>query len=228
MTIRDVTFQVRAGEIVGLTGVDGNGQDELLALLAGVAPLDAGRIEVNGRDASALPVRERREAGLAVLPGDRGGLVLDAPVWENLALRDFGAQWARQGPLVSPNRHVERARRRIRERDIRTATPHSPVRHLSGGNRQKLLLARELEGEASVVVLLNPTRGLDIGAADSLLRELVRLRDDGCAVLLISTELDEVLAVADRVAVLAGGRWHDAPSGTREEIGALMLEARAP
>jgi simple sugar transport system ATP-binding protein len=212
--IRSVSFDVHAGEIVGLTGVDGNGQEELVALLANVA----------GR-----PNGARRQAGLAVLPGDRTGqgLVADAPVWENLALRDFGAPWARVGGLVVPRLHVERAERRLRERDVR-ATPFTRVRHLSGGNQQKLLLARELADDAIAVVLLNPTRGLDVGGADSLLRELVRLRDDGRAVLLVSTELDEVLRVADRVAVLVKGEWHDAPERTRETIGGLMLGGTAP
>jgi general nucleoside transport system ATP-binding protein len=227
--IRGVSFDVHAGEIVGLTGVDGNGQEELVALLAGVAAASAGRIEVAGTNVAGQSNGARRRAGLAVLPGDRTGqgLVADAPVWENLALRDFGAPWARAGGLVVPRRHVERAERRLRERDVR-GTPFTRVRHLSGGNQQKLLLARELADDAIAVVLLNPTRGLDVGGADSLLRELVRLRDEGRAVLLVSTELDEVLRVADRVAVLVKGEWHDAPERTREAIGGMMLGGATP
>lgn len=225
---RSVSFELRAGEIVGLTGVDGNGQEELVSLLAGVTAPTEGTIELAHEDVTALPVRARWRRGLAVLPGDRGGegLVGEATVWENLALREFGEPWARSGSLVDPARHVARAQRLMSRHDVRASGPHAIARDLSGGNQQKLLFARELAGRAEVVVMLNPTRGLDVGAADGLRRELRELRQSGRALLLISTELDEVLALADRVAVLTGGRWTDVKKD-RDAVAARML-AGAP
>ncbi len=222
----NVTFSLRAGEILGVTGVDGNGQDELVAMLAGVAPVDRGRIVLGGSDVTARTVAQRWRAGLGVLPGDRrrDGLVGDASVWENLALREFGADWARGRFLVDPDRHRERAGQLARRHAVRLADVEQPARSLSGGNQQKVLFARELAADPSVLVLLNPTRGLDVGAADALLRDLLRARDEGRAVLLFSTELDEVLRVADRIAVMNRGRWRDAPpDADRETVGALML-----
>jgi simple sugar transport system ATP-binding protein len=228
--VAEVSFELRAGEILGVTGVDGNGQEELVALLAGVAPVDRGRILVGGWDATRRPVAERWSHGLSVLPGDRSrdGLVGDATVWENLAMREFGAPWARGRFLVDPARHRERAERLIERHAIRGPGPDAPARNLSGGNQQKLLLARELAADPRTVVLLNPTRGLDVGAADALLRELSRLRDEGRAVLLVSTELDEVLRHSDRIAVMWRGRWRDAPAhADRDAVGALMLSEEA-
>ncbi len=225
--VRDVSFDLRAGEILGVTGVDGNGQDELVALLAGVAPCDAGVIRLLGRDVSNASTGERWRAGLSVLPGDRrrDGLVPEAPVWENLALREYGSPWARRGRFVDPARHVARAVELMECHDIRATGPFAETRSLSGGNQQKLLFAREIAADPSVVVLSNPTRGLDVGAADALLRELESLRDAGRGVVLVSTELDEVLEFADRVAVMVAGQWIEAQARTRESVGRLMLGA---
>jgi simple sugar transport system ATP-binding protein len=225
----EADFELRTGELLGVAGVDGNGQGDLVALLAGVERPDAGTIRLLGRDVTAASPEERWRHGLSVLPGDRGreGLVPDATVWENLALREFGATWARRGPLVDPRRHVERARKLLARHDVRAAGPFAPAASLSGGNQQKLLLARELAGRPKVLVLLNPTRGLDVGAAETLLDTLRGLAARGHAVLLVSTELDEVLERADRVAVMRGGRWLDAPDATRETVGALMVGATA-
>jgi simple sugar transport system ATP-binding protein len=227
VALRGVSFRLRAGEILGVTGVDGNGQDELVALLAGLAPAAAGSIRFRGEDVTRLGVRERWRRGLSVLPGDREreGLLAGAALWENLALREFGAAWARRGPLrlVSPAAHRARAAELLARHGVRAAGPEAPASSLSGGNRQKLLLARELASDPEAIVLLNPSRGLDVGAAEDLYRLLAGLRDRGRGVLLVSTELDEVLAVADRWAVLSRGAWREADRPDRELIGAMML-----
>jgi simple sugar transport system ATP-binding protein len=229
--VRDVSFALRAGEILGLTGVDGNGQEELVALLAGLAPAAAGAVRIHGEDATRLGPRERWRRGLSVLPGDREreGVLADAALWENLALREFGAGWARRGPArwVSPEAHRVRARELLARHGVRAAGPDAPASSLSGGNRQKLLLARELASDPDALVLLNPTRGLDVGAAGDFYRLLRDLRDRGRAILLVSTELDEVLAVADRCAVLSRGVWRAADRPDRDVLGAMMVGASA-
>jgi len=227
--LRDVGFTLRAGEVLGVAGVDGNGQRELVATLAGVDEVERGSVRLFGRDVTAASPEERWQLGLSVLPGDRGreGLALDAPVWENLALRQFGAPWAREGLLVDPAVHVARASALIARHDVRAAGPEAPARSLSGGNQQKLLLARELAADPKVLVLLNPTRGLDIGGADTLLRTLRSLANTGRAVLLVSTELDEILAFADRFAVMYQGIWSEVDGADRAAIGARMIGATA-
>ena len=225
--LRDIGFTLRAGDVLGVAGVAGNGQRELVSALAGVDDIERGSVRLLGRDVTAAPAEERWRRGLSVLPGDRGreGLALDAPVWENLALRQFGAPWAREGLLVDPAVHVTRASALIARHDVRASGPEAPARSLSGGNQQKLLLARELAADPKVLVLLNPTRGLDIGAADTLLRTLRSLARGGRAVLLVSTELDEILAFADRFAVMYEGLWSEVAGPDRAAIGARMIGA---
>jgi simple sugar transport system ATP-binding protein len=225
VALRGVSFDLRAGEILGVAGVDGNGQQELAAALAGLSPPARGAIRLAGEDVAALGVAARWRRGLSVLPGDRAreGLVPDASVWENLALREFDAPWAK-GPLgVRPAAPVRRARELLARFDVRAEGPTAPARRLSGGNQQKLLLARELAADPRALVLLNPTRGLDVGATASLLRTLAERREAGCAILLISTELDELLEVADRIGVLFRGGFVEASSPDRAAVGGLML-----
>jgi simple sugar transport system ATP-binding protein len=227
IALESVSFDLFEGEILGVTGVDGNGQDELVEVLAGLVRPDAGSIVVAGRDVTALGVRDRWRAGLSVLPGDRGreGLLLDAPLWENLALREFGAPWARRGLLrtVDPAAHRRRAADLLSRHDVRAGGVEAKASSLSGGNQQKLLLARELAAEPRVLVLLNPTRGLDVGAAGTLLRELRRLAESGRAVLLVSTELEEVVETSHRWAVMHAGEFREAGRPDPELLGAMML-----
>ena len=227
VSLRDVSFAVHAGEILGVAGVDGNGQEELVSALAGVTRADTGRIRLASRDVTNRDVDARWRQGLSALPGDRtrDGLVPDATIWENLALRDFGAPWARGRWGVSPSAHRRRATELLERFDIRAAGPDIAARDLSGGNQQKVLLAREFAHDPAVLVLLNPTRGLDIGAAGSLLAMLARRREAGAALVLVSTELEELLSICDRIAVLARGVLREAPSRDREAVGALMLGA---
>ncbi len=229
--VRDVSFELHGGEILGVTGVDGNGQDELVALLAGIGRPTAGTVRLDDRDVTTAGPADRARLGLAVLPGDRAreGLVLDATIGENLALREFGATWARRGPLrtVDPAAHDRRARELLERFDVRASGPGAAAATLSGGNQQKLLVARELAAEPSVLVFHNPTRGLDLTATRELHRTLVGLRDEGRAVLFFTTDLDEVLALADRCAVMTDGRLVEVDRKDRDRIGALMLGTEA-
>ena len=226
--IRDVSFELAAGEILGVTGVDGNGQEELAAALAGLAPVTGGRLVLRGEDVTGATAGERWRRGLSVLPTDRGsnGVVGSSTLWENLALREFGASWARgRGGLVKPSAHRERAARLLERHGIRSAGVDALAGSLSGGNQQKLLLAREQAADPAVLVFTNPTRGLDVGATAAFYRDLDGLRSEGKAILLISTELDEVMAASDRCAVLSRGRFREVAGADRETLGALMLGA---
>jgi simple sugar transport system ATP-binding protein len=221
---------VRAGEIVGVAGIDGNGQRELEEVLAGVRPLSDGRVEVQG-----TPVRPGvstlRPRGVAHLSGDRerAGLIAGFSLWENWVLKS-----SRDGPPYFPagRLDVEAARAATRDAierfDITPGDPDADIATLSGGNAQKLAVARELSEAPRVLIAVNPTRGLDVGSTRFVHEQLLAVRARGGGVLLVSTELDEVLALADRIAVLARGRLHDVPSGAdRAAIGAVMLGGRA-
>ncbi len=229
LTVRDVDFAVHAGEIFAVTGVDGNGQEEFAALLAGIARADAGSLALNGEDVTRAGVRERWTRGLSVLPGDRTheGVIGEFAVWENLSLRDFGAPFARRlgGLLIDPAAHQARAAELVAAFDVRASGVRAKARTLSGGNQQKLLLAREMAHAPRAIVAVNPTRGLDVGAARDVLARFHAMRDAGGAVLLVSTELDEVLEVADRVAVMSAGRLREISEPDRERVGAAMLAA---
>ncbi len=225
VTVRDVSFELSGGEILGVTGVDGNGQDELVRLMAGMERPGSGRIRLGDTDVTAAGVAERWRRGLAVLPGDRAreGLVLDATVTENLALREFGAAWARRGLWIDPREHARRAHELVDRFHVRVPSVDAPAATLSGGNQQKLLVARELAANPSVLILHNPLRGLDLAAIRELRRTFAALRDDGRAIILFSTELEEVLAIADRWAVMTGGRLREADRPDAELLGAMML-----
>ncbi|MCW6005708.1 ABC transporter ATP-binding protein [Micromonospora sp. CPCC 205371] len=204
----DVTLRLRAGEILGIAGVDGNGQRELAMVIAGTEPLTGGSIHLRGRDVSHASPATRIAHGLAHVPEDRQGtgLVLDLSITDNAVLEVAAhPPHSRRGWL---NRAAMRAATQelIDRYDIRCSGPDQKVRELSGGNQQKLLLAREIAREPAALLVSQPTRGLDIGAIEYVHGQLRGLRERGCGILLISTELDEILALADRVAVLYGGR----------------------
>ena len=228
--LRAVEFRVGRGEIFAIAGIDGNGQDELVRLLAGIARPTRGRIALRGTDVTRLTPRARWERGLTVVPADRArnGLVLDAPLWENLALREFGARWARGRLGVEARRHRDRATTLLAEFGVDTTNPNALARELSGGNQQKVLLARELASSPDAIVVVNPTRGLDVRAAEAVLALLRRRAAGGAAVIVVSTDLDEVLAIGTRCAVLNAGRLLPADRGDRDAIGARMLERSQP
>ena len=226
-TVDHLDLEVRAGEILGIAGVEGNGQRELVEALVGMRAKRSGTVEVDGRDVTGWSPRQIGELGVAHVPEDRTkhGLVGPFSVADNLVLSSyFKAPFARRG--VRQDRAVRaRALELIERFDIRTPGPDVPVATLSGGNQQKVIIARELSGQPRVVIVAQPTRGLDVGSVEFIHREIVRLRDEGAAVLLVSAELDEILALADRIGVLYRGRLvgtFERPDATREHLGLLM------
>ena len=224
--VRDVSFEVRGGEIVAIAGVDGNGQTELIDAITGLRRPDRGRILVEGHDLTGASARRHFEIGVGHIPEDRQrrGLVLEFSLAENIGLHDYRKRpYSRLGWLY-PKRLVERARRLISEFDVRGGGPQTPGGSLSGGNQQKVILAREIDRDPRVLVAAQPTRGLDVGAIEFVHRRLVDERDEGRAVLLVSLELEEVLSLADRILVIYEGEivGEFPPSASEEELGVAM------
>jgi ABC-type uncharacterized transport system ATPase subunit len=228
--VRDVSLQVRAGEIVGIAGVDGNGQTELIDALTGLRPSAGGRVVVGGRDVTRASAHARLGEGLGHIPEDRQrrGLVLDFTLAENLALHDYDRQPNSHFGWLQPRRILARARTLLQEFDVRGGGPRTRASSLSGGNQQKVVIAREVSRDPRVLVAAQPTRGLDVGAIEFVHRRLVEERDEGRAVLLVSFELEEILSLADRILVLFEGRIVSeyAPDVTQEELGLAMTGGR--
>jgi len=203
-----VTFSLRAGEILAVAGVDGNGQADLLDTLAGILPAHTGRVRIGTRDITRLSVRRRLAAGLAYIPVDRSGtsLVPGMTITDNLAMRDFNRMPLSWGPLLNITALRTQAGERIVAFDIRTADADAPTHTLSGGNQQKIVLAREIGRKPRLLLAFQPTWGLDPGAARFVIDQMLALRDAGCAVLYVSAELEEVLMLGDRIAVMSNGR----------------------
>jgi simple sugar transport system ATP-binding protein len=229
-----VSFDVRAGEIVGIAGVEGNGQTELIETLAGlVDPARvSGEVMLDGKNVTAMSARRRREHGIAHIPEDRHrrGLLLEFGLTENAIL---GVHY--RPPVTAYPGHVILDDGEIRRRtvdiisrfDVRPANPDLPARALSGGNQQKLIIGRELELRPRLLLVSQPTRGVDIGAIEFIHRTLVALRDSGCAILLVSAELEEVTSLADRLLVIHQGQIAgevDPAVATAEQIGLLMTQ----
>jgi len=229
--LRELALDARGGEIVGVAGIDGNGQRELEEVLAGVRRADSGELEIDGRRCG-FGMRALRAAGAAHLSGERerGGLVSGMSLLENLVLKGSFDD----ARFFSPWRfHVEAARehavRVLEEYDVQPPDPDADIATLSGGNAQKVAAARELQERPGVLVAVNPTRGLDVGSARFIHEQLLALRADGSAIVLISTELDEVLALADRVVALVEGRLLEVPDGAdAATIGTILLGGAAP
>ncbi|HEX2698430.1 MAG TPA: ABC transporter ATP-binding protein, partial [Anaerolineales bacterium] len=225
--VQGVSFNVRAGEILGIAGVAGNGQDELVEAITGLRRPSGGTIHLNGIDIAAWPVRQRREHGLGYVPGDRQkfGLVLGFTVSDNLVLTQYYNRPFAQGPQRNDMAVEEWARSKIKEFDIRTPSESVLVGTLSGGNQQKVIVAREFSRDLRALVLDQPTRGLDVGSIEFIHRQAIRKRDAGTGILLVSAELDEVLELSDRIAVIYRGKivaLVDGPTANKEEIGLLM------
>ncbi|WP_116947090.1 ABC transporter ATP-binding protein [Jiangella endophytica] len=233
--VGDVSLTVRRGEIVGIAGVSGNGQHDLVATLLGTHRAAAGSIRIAGVDVTDASVRERRALGVAAIPEDRRGegTAITMSVAENLALGHhrtppIGASSGRRRGLLSGRAMRARAQELIADFDIRTASEQLPVGSLSGGNAQKLVVARELAHEAPLLIAEQPTQGVDIGAIEAIHRRLIGYRDDGHGVLLVSHEISELLALADRILVMLGGRVvaeFARSDATPENIGAAMSGA---
>jgi len=225
--VRGVSLDVRAGEIVGIAGVDGNGQTELIDALTGLQRIETGTVTIAGHELSHAHARTALDAGIGHIPEDRQrrGLVLDFSIAENIALHDYAkAPDARWG-WIFPNRMVQRAKTLIREFDIRGGGPHTHAGGLSGGNQQKLVAAREISRDPKVLIAAQPTRGLDVGAIEYLHRRLVTERDRGRAILLVSLELDEILSLSDRILVMYEGEIVAEHAGevSEDQIGLEML-----
>ncbi len=225
--VRGISFEVRAGEIVGIAGVDGNGQTELIDAITGLRKPASGRIEVAGRELRQATARRMLDAGVGHIPEDRQrrGLVLEFSIAENIALHDYAKPPNARWGWLFPARLVERAARLIREFDVRGGGPLTRAGALSGGNQQKLVVAREIARDPKVLVAAQPTRGLDVGASEYLHRRLVAERDQGRAVLLVSLELDEILSLSDRILVIYEGEIVGEHTGavSEEKIGLEML-----
>ena len=227
LALEDINLELRAGEVLGIAGVAGNGQSELEEVIAGLRKAERGRIVLQGQDVTNCSPRQMGERGLAHIPSDRYrmGLLPDFTVAENMVLERIGDRpFTRQGRLDWNAIHRE-ARELVEEFDVRTPSIQSMAGKLSGGNAQKMILARELARRPRVLLAAQPTRGLDVSAIEFVHRTLIEQRDAGLAILLFSTELDEIMALSDRIAVICGGRIVDvipADQADVYQIGLLM------
>ncbi len=224
--VNGVSFRVRAGEILGVAGVQGNGQTELCEALMGLRPTAAGQVTLDGRDLTHATPEQRLRAGVAYIPEDRqaDGLVGDFSVADNMVLDTYNRPPFASGIRLNLGAIAANATELVKEFDVRTTSTAAPVSTLSGGNQQKVILARELGREHKVLIASQPTRGLDVGSIEFVHRRIVEQRDNGLAVLIVSAELDEIYALADRIAVMYEGRitGFRPPTVPAEELGRLM------
>jgi ABC-type uncharacterized transport system ATPase subunit len=225
--LKGVSFELRQGEILGIAGVEGNGQSELVEVLAGTRRATGGRVLLADKDVTSFDARTEREAGIAFIPEDRRGtgLVLNYSVADNLILgRQRNPRFAWRELVLRLFAIREWARRLVKEFDIRTPSIETAARNLSGGNQQKIIVAREMASRPKVLLAAQPTRGVDIGAIEFIHRRIVAERDEGAAVLLVSAELDEIRSLSDRIAVIYEGRIVSIEPGDapEERLGLLM------
>lgn len=225
--VKGVDFEVRGGEILGIAGVDGNGQTELLQAITGLQKPTAGEVLLNGKEITALSPKDVIESGVGHIPEDRHkrGLVLNFSLAENSILGSHRSKQYRGRFGLNYGKIREHARKLIDAFDVRTPNENVLARALSGGNQQKMIIAREVDRDPSLCIAAQPTRGLDVGAIEFVHRRLVELRDSGKAVLLVSLELDEIMSLSDRIAVMYDGRIVaivDAKEATEKMLGILM------
>jgi simple sugar transport system ATP-binding protein len=225
--VKGLSLDVRRGEILGVAGVEGNGQRELVEALTGIRPVESGRFTIEGRDATHMGPRRIHSLGVAHIPEDRekDGFVGTYSVADNLVLTSyFEEPFARRG-IRQWDAVEERARKLVKAFDVRTPGIATKVKSLSGGNKQKVIVARELSDQNDLVIASQPTRGVDVGSIEFVHNQLVATRDGGAAIQLVSAELDEIFGLADRIAVMYEGRivaTLDAATATREQVGLLM------
>ena len=227
MAVDGVTFQVKAGEVLGVAGVQGNGQTELVEALTALRTIEGGRVRIENADMTHASPRRILEQGVAHVPEDRqkDGLVLSFPVSDNLVLNTYYVEPFAHFVTLQQDTILETARKRVREFDVRTPSVLTPVANLSGGNQQKVIIAREFSRPIKLLIASQPTRGLDVGSIEYIHSRIIEKRDEGTAVLLVSPELDEVMSLSDRIAVMYEGEIVDilpADEVTREQIGLLM------
>jgi general nucleoside transport system ATP-binding protein len=224
--VRGLSLQVRAGEIVGLAGVDANGQSQLIEAITGLRHIESGTVTVDGQDITGRGALAAISAGVGHIAEDRHerGLVLPFSLAENLALLEYRGKSMASGPLLSPRKMDERARTLLADYDVRGGDAGTPAASLSGGNQQKVVIARELSADPKVLIAAQPTRGLDVGAIEFVHRRLVEERDKGRAILLISLELEEIRSLSDRALVIYEGEIvaELPPMSSEEEFGVVM------
>jgi simple sugar transport system ATP-binding protein len=225
--LNGVSFEVRAGEILGIAGVQGNGQTELVEVITGLRHALSGHVVILGDDVTNRPPRDITEDGVAHIPEDRqqDGLVLSYPILDNLVLNTYYLPPFARGALVDEPAIIANAANLVEMFDVRTPSIYLPASNLSGGNQQKVIVARELSRPVKLLVAAQPTRGLDVGSIEFIHGEIIKMRDKGGAVLLVSAELDEIMALSDRIAVMYEGRIVailDRAEATREKLGLLM------
>ncbi len=233
MAVNDLTLGVRAGEIVGIAGVDGNGQSELIYAITGLSPLESGQIFLNGNDISKLSIRKRIEAGIAHIPEDRHkhGFVSEFSIAENTVIKNYyKAPYTQNMGVLNFTAMHSKATSLINDFDIRAGKgSNTATGSMSGGNQQKLIIAREIELAPEVFIVAQPTRGLDVGAISYIRKRIIEIRDQGAAVLLISFELDEIMNLCDKIATISKGSivgFSNADEVTEREIGAMMAGSK--
>ncbi|MFJ7970859.1 ABC transporter ATP-binding protein [Psychrobacillus sp. NPDC096389] len=225
--VKNLNLTVRKGEILGIAGIDGNGQSELIEAITGLRKTKSGSISINGQDITNKKPRKVTETGVGHIPQDRHkhGLVLDFPIGHNIALQTYYLDPISKNGIMNYGKVSELAQKIIREYDVRTQGEYTPARALSGGNQQKAIIGREIERNPELLIAALPTRGLDVGAIEFIHQRLIEQRDKGKAVLLLSFELDEVMNVSDRIAVIYDGQIVDTllpKETTEQELGLLM------
>lgn len=231
--VKDVSFKVHAGEIVAIAGVAGNGQIEIADAIAGLLPIAEGKITICGQEVNDLSIRQRTERGLSYIPEDRQvfGLVMDFNLAQNLILKTYYKKPFSDHTVLNQGEISHNGETLIQRYDIRSSLGGKTiVRSMSGGNQQKAIIAREIELNSQLMIFVQPTRGLDIGAIENIHRQMIAERDKGRAILLISLELDEIMNCADTIAVIYNGQMQKiakASSLTANEVGEFMMGVRA-
>ncbi len=230
MMVKGVSFEVKAGEVLGIAGVQGNGQTELVKALTGLSHAESGNIKIAGQNVNHASPRQITELGVAHVPEDRQreGLVLKFPIKDNIMLNTYYNTFARAG-MINEKKVEEVSAKLVKDFDVRTPSIDTPAGSLSGGNQQKVIVAREFSRPIKLLIASQPTRGLDVGSIEYIHGRIIEKRDEGTAVLLVSTELDEIRALSDRIAVMFEGQIVDilpANRVTKEQLGLLMAGSR--
>ncbi len=225
--VNGATFDVRIGEVLGVAGVQGNGQTELVYALTGLLPIQAGEIDLLGKTVHHLTPRQVLERGIAHIPEDRQkhGLVLSFPIYDNLVLCNYYLPPFARGMQLQQRTIIENGEKLAKQYDIRTPSVYLSASSLSGGNQQKVIVAREFSRPIQLLIASQPTRGLDVGSIEYIHNRIIEKRDEGTAVLVVSSELDEILALSDRIAVMYRGHIMEiveASKTDKEYLGLLM------
>ena len=225
--VKNLSLDVRAGEIVGIAGIDGNGQSELIQAITGLRKIESGSVELKGQSIVGLHPRQITEMSVGHVPEDRhrDGLVLEMMISENIALQTYYKEPLSKKGILNYTNIIDYAKKLMQEFDVRAANEIVPASALSGGNQQKAIIAREIDRNPDLLIVSQPTRGLDVGAIEYIHKRLIQERDNGKAVLVVSFELDEILNVSDRIAVIHDGKIQGivTPETTnKQELGVLM------